>query len=179
MHRFIHSGISLIVLSWWPLVPAIAEQLSSDKSLTSLDASSSSLDGHRLFFSVQERKKIQPTAVTSKVLEVDQQPLISTIDVQKKLSVRATTTSTPLEEKKLIHYQALLESESALRLIINGIPCEVATVLSVLSSVDRVAVDCQSATLSSVNLTWFPATRMLQVERSDGAVSLLPLGGYL
>ncbi len=186
MFRVIRDGLGFIVLGLWIVEAAVAQetvaQLASTTSQLSADLSSSSLESHRLFFSVQERRTIVSTEAASESLAADQRSVISGIREQKTPPVEVLSVSAPAVDKAveaLLHFQALLESESTLRLIINGVPCKVAEVSSSQSLDARMSVDCQSAALSGVRLSWIPASRKLEVEDRKGAVSLLIPGSSL
>lgn len=179
MHRAIHHGVGLVALVLWAMGPAIAENLSPGQLKPPHDVSSSSLDAHRLFFSVQERKKTQSTIATPEPSVTDKNSPVSGIQQQKQGPVRTAAEPSPAIDRTIVHYQALLESDNSLRLIINGVPCEAAAVLSSQSVEASMAVDCQSAALSSVKLAWLPASRMLEVEEHAGIVRLLAIGDSL
>lgn len=180
MYKFIRGGIKLFALSVCFVVPAIAEEVSIDKSMEALELPSSSLDSYRLFFSVQERKTELSAATESKSHVAVQQNAVSSEKTSKKAPVSVRSESTPVVDiKTVVHFQALLESESTFRLIINGIPCEVGTVLPTQNVDVPMAVDCHSAALPGINLTLILASRMLAVENPKGVVRLLSLGGSL
>lgn len=142
---------------------------------------SDALEGKRLFFKAQERMSVDALAETSANTMIND-------DVVTKTEVVSSVRIAPNQPQKrqydiskniLVRYDARIESEGYVRIIINGMPCDrLARLLQTPMRSDRPLV-CSSLETSGFNLLLLKDEERIRVVRNAITIGVLTLGGDL